>query len=488
MARTKQGAGRPAGGSELLRHLPAVERVLELEAVDRLARGASRDLVVTCVRRILGQVRSEIRGGSRSEAPSLSAIGSAVEDEVARMRTGGKVFVINGTGTLLHTNLGRARIPAEVAEYGARVARSCVDLEIDLEKGKRGNRFRHLQELLAMLTSGEDGILVNNNAAAVLLVINTLALGKEVIVSRGELIEIGGSFRLPDIIRSAGGRLVEVGTTNRTHRKDFEAAIGPETGLIMKTHTSNYRVMGFTRGVSSEELVDIGRRHRVPVFEDLGSGCLVDLRRFGIDPEPTVGEVVRSGVDVVSFSTDKLLGGPQGGIVVGSTATVQRLKKNHLLRALRVGKVDQAMVERTLSLYLEPERVTEVIPFYQALGRSLDYLESQAEKLRSLVSGQLQDERGTVPLEVRVERSTSCIGGGACPTVEIPGFSLQLRHETIPAMEIAARLRRQRPAILTRIQDDTVRIDMRSLMPEDLDLLVAGLARLVNGLRPAREG
>lgn len=479
MARMKRSEGKPARGNELLRHLPAVERVLEHGSVDRLARDTSRDLVVTSVRRTLDRMRAEIRGGTRAEPPSLESIAAAVEDDVTRLRTGGKVFVINATGTLLHTNLGRARIPAEVAEYGARVARSCVDLEIDLEKGKRGNRFRHLQELLAMLTTGEDGILVNNNAAAVLLVIHTLAQGKEVVVSRGELIEIGGSFRLPDIIRAAGGRLVEVGTTNRTHRKDYEAAIGPETGLLMKTHTSNYRVMGFTRGVSSADLVEIGRKNRVPVFEDLGSGCLVDLRRFGVDPEPTVGEVVRSGVDLVSFSTDKLLGGPQGGIVVGGSAMIQKLRKNHMLRALRVGKVEQAMVERTLSLYLEPDRVIEVIPFYQALGRSLEYLESQAEKLRSLVQGQLDE----VPLEVTVERSTSCIGGGACPTLEIPGFCLQLRHATLPAMELAARLRRQRPAILGRVQEDTVRLDMRSVMPEDLDHLVGGLTRLVKALR-----
>jgi L-seryl-tRNA(Ser) seleniumtransferase len=303
-----------------------------------------------------------------------------------------------------------------------------------------------------------------------------------VIVSRGELIEIGGSFRIPEIIRSAGGRLVEVGTTNRTHRKDYEAAITPETGLLMKTHTSNYRVMGFTRCVTSEDLVEIGHRNRIPVFEDLGSGCLVDLRRFGIDPEPTVGEVVRSGVDLVSFSTDKLLGGPQGGIAVGRSSMIQRLRKNHLLRALRVGKVEQAMVERTLSLYLEPDRVTSVIPFYQALGRSLEYLESQAEKLCSLVRGQLDFEPGVVPLEVSVERSVSCIGGGACPTLEIPGFCLQLRHPRLPAMELAARLRRQRPAILARIQDDTVRLDMRTIFPEDLEPLVEGLSRFVKGL------
>jgi L-seryl-tRNA(Ser) seleniumtransferase len=476
-ARRGAGGGDAAAvsgaGRALLRTLPSVERLVSLDEVARLAARIDREIVVESAREVLAAERDAILAGRAVPPAPAAALAARVVQRVLALREGGLRPVINATGTLLHTNLGRARVPAEAAEFARTVAASTVDLEIDLDTGKRGNRYKGLSRLLAALSGGEDCLAVNNNAAAVLLAINTLAAGRAVVVSRGELVEIGGSFRIPDIVRAAGARLVEVGTTNRTRPADYEAAIGPETGLLLKTHTSNYRVVGFTRSVSTAELVALGRRHRVPVYEDLGSGSLRDLSRYGLTREPTVTEVLASGVDLVSFSTDKLLGGPQGGVLAGRARVVRQLKSNPMLRALRIDKVTMAMLEKTLQIYLVPQDVEARIPFYRAIARSPDQVRAEAEAFVAA----LELRR----LRARVVRSWSRIGGGACPTDRLETAAVALEMPGEPAQRLAAILRTGQPPVLGRIHAEQVFLDFRTIFPEDHDPLALALRAVDQG-------
>lgn len=457
-------------GRAALRALPAIEKLLAHPNLVSWIDRAGRDRVVDAARSVLDHWRVQVLAGRASAVPEASPLAQEVAARVGELLDGGLRPVINATGTLLHTNLGRARMPTVVAEAAQWAAASFVDLEIDLDTGKRGNRYKGLQRLLRALTGAEDSLAVNNNAAAVLVAINTLAKKREVIVSRGELVEIGGAFRVPDIVRAAGARLVEVGTTNRTRPQDYERAITPRTGLLLKTHTSNFRIVGFQRSPTTAELVDVGRRHGIPVFEDLGSGSLLDLTRFGLTKEPTVTEVLASGVDLVSFSTDKLLGGPQGGVLVGRTAILKSIRANQMLRALRIDKVTMAMLEATLRLYLHPETVIREIPFYWAIGRSAGEVKAEAEALASQVPAG--------PLSVAVVSTESRIGGGACPTDRLPTFALALKHESLTASHLAARLRTGRPSVLGRIHDDAVLLDVRTIYPDDRPGVVQAIAAL----------
>ncbi|MEK7385500.1 MAG: L-seryl-tRNA(Sec) selenium transferase, partial [candidate division NC10 bacterium] len=383
--------------------------------------------------------------------------------------------VINATGVVLHTNLGRALLSPLALERLAAVAAAASNLELDLATKERGSRYSHVEGLLRRLTGAEDALVVNNNAAAVLLALETLAHGREVVVSRGELIEIGGEFRIPDIMLRSGAVLREVGTTNRTHLRDYAEAIGPNTALLLKVHTSNYRVVGFTAEVASRELVELGRERGIPVMEDLGSGSLLDLRPYGFPYEPTVPETVATGLDLVSFSGDKLLGGPQAGVVVGRREVVGRLKKNPWNRALRIDKFTIAALEATLYAY-ESGTALETVPTLRMLTEPLAAVRSRARRLlRRLAAG--TRER----LAARVVDDRAQVGGGALPTVELPTAALAVGAKAAEARRLDERLRAGDPPVIGRIAEDRLLLDCRTVLASQLPALAKALMAAAEG-------
>jgi L-seryl-tRNA(Ser) seleniumtransferase len=430
-----------------------------------------RQRVTDTVREALHRERRRIRegGGTAADATDLAR---RVVDTLTRSGVFSLGRVINATGVVLHTNLGRALLSPLACERVLEVAAGYCNLEMDVTVKERGSRYVHVAGLLRRLTGAPASLVVNNCASAVLLALETLARGKEVIVSRGELIEIGGEFRVPDIMRRSGAVLREVGTTNRTHLRDYAGAIGPETALILKVHTSNYRVVGFTAAASSPDLVGLGRERGIPVMEDLGSGCLVDLRRFGFPDEPTVPDVVAAGVDLVAFSGDKLLGGPQAGILVGREDLVERLARNPLNRALRIDKLTIAALEATLHAY-EAGNARETIPTLRMLTEPLAAIRQRARRLQRRLSA---DTRRTLGIEVVTSRSQ--VGGGALPTVELPTAALALGTAARPAGALDVALRRGRPPVVGRIEDDRLILDCRTVLPGDVAPLASALARL----------
>jgi L-seryl-tRNA(Ser) seleniumtransferase len=395
---------------------------------------------------------------------------------VADALTRGGLFslgpVITATGVVLHTNLGRALLSPLAQERLREVAASYSNLEMDVARKERGSRYSHVDGLLRRLSGAEAALVVNNCASAVLLALESLARGKEVVVSRGELIEIGGEFRIPDILRRSGATLREVGTTNRTHLKDYANAIGPETGVLLKVHTSNYRVVGFTAAVSSRELAELGRARGIPVMEDLGSGCFVDLTRHGFPYEPTVPEVVAAGVDLVAFSGDKLLGGPQAGIVVGRAELVERLARNPLNRALRIDKFTIAALEATLYAY-EAGTALTTIPTLRMLTEPLPAIRQRARRVLSRMGAEAARALGA-----RVVESTSQVGGGALPTVELPTAVVAIGTSARPAEALDQALRTGRPAVLGHVLDDRLQLDCRTVLPSEVPALAARLAAL----------
>jgi len=455
----------------LLRALPGVDALVTRVAGHAALAGITRRRLTDAAREVLAAERRLVIEG----ASAAAAVEALAERVVTRLSQGG-VFslarVVNATGVVLHTNLGRALLSPLARERLQAVAGAYSNLEIDVSRKERGSRYAHVDALLQRLTGAQASLVVNNCASAVLLALESLARGKEVIVSRGELIEIGGEFRIPDIMRRSGATLREVGTTNRTHLKDYAQAIGPETGLLLKVHTSNYRVVGFTAAVSSRELADLGRERGVPVMEDLGSGCLVDLRRFGFPYEPTVPEVVASGVDLVSFSGDKLLGGPQAGLVVGRADLIGRLAQNPLNRALRIDKLTVAALEATLYAY-EAGDALETIPTLRMLTEAQSTIRRRARGLLRRLSPEIQARLGVALVD-----ATSQVGGGALPTVELPTAAVALGTRERPAQNLDERLRNGRPPVLGRVLDDRLLLDFRTILPSDIPALAAALAAL----------
>ncbi|MDI6907194.1 MAG: L-seryl-tRNA(Sec) selenium transferase [Thermoanaerobacterales bacterium] len=458
-----------------LRLLPPVDEVLR-EIDDRVG-PQPRGVLVAETRRVLEGWRHAILGdeapvtfATREEA--LARVAEDVCERVRRTALPNLRRVLNATGVVLHTNLGRALLSEQAREAVAEAAGRYTNLEFDLATGRRGSRYFLVEGLLAELTGAEAAMVVNNNAAAVLLALSTLARGREVIVSRGQLVEIGGSFRIPEVMEQSGARLVEVGATNKTHRRDYERAVNPETALLLHVHTSNYRIVGFTCEVSVGELAALGHQFGLPVMSDLGSGFLVDLSRFGLPYEPTVQETVRAGADLVTFSGDKLLGGPQAGIIVGRADLVERMKKNPLTRAIRIDKLTLAGLEATLRAYREPDQALRTIPTLHMLTAPYGELAKRAAALEREL-GELVGERALV----EARDAFSQVGGGAMPTAVLPTRVVAVRPHSGTVDGLVTALRSGDPPLIGRVQDDTLLLDVRTLQDEE----IAVAARLVAG-------
>jgi L-seryl-tRNA(Ser) seleniumtransferase len=442
----------------LLRELPSIDRLLKHSRCEALSERYNREYITAQCRAALDQIRSEVRRGGAVADCSEDAILQRIERAIFIDSQPGHIPVINATGTILHTNLGRALLPQAAIDAILAVADHPINLEYDLVAGKRGKREETLQTLLTELTGAEAATVVNNNAAAVLLGLNTLAEGKEVIVSRGELIEIGGAFRIPEIMAKSGAVLREVGATNRTHPADYENAITEKTALLLKVHTSNYRVVGFTAEVTLEQLVAIGKKHRLPVMEDLGSGAFINLSKYGLPKEPIVAERIQAGADVVTFSGDKILGGPQAGLIVGKKDLVTRMNRNHLQRALRCGKLTLAALEATLRRYRQSPNIVREIPTLRAFTRSL-------EEIRKIGEGLLPELQTALGSEfaLGLEESTAQIGSGALPTEELPTLVISIEHKRMSANAIAQGFRSAKPPIIGRINNERFLLDLRCI-------------------------
>jgi L-seryl-tRNA(Ser) seleniumtransferase len=438
--------------------LPSVDRVLRAAGASTLIERHGRALVVDAVRSMLADYRS------RRQGASVEAVLTDCSERLARMAQPSQRRVFNLTGTVLHTNLGRAPLPEEAVIAAAEAMRAPTTLEYDLDSGRRGERDDHIARWLTRFTGAEAALAVNNNAGALVLALNALAAGRETIVSRGELIEIGGSFRLPDLMERAGTKLREVGTTNRTHLRDFAAAIGPETALILKVHTSNYEIQGFTAAAPTAGLAALARDHGVPFVEDLGSGTLVDLENWGLPHEPTVAEALQAGADLVTFSGDKLLGGPQAGLIVGRAELIAKLARNPLKRALRLDKIRLAALEAVLRLYADPDRLAARLPALRLLSRSGDEIAALAQRLLPAVARAL-DGAATVAMA----ETKSQIGSGALPVSLLSSAALALTpvDASGAALEALARRLRGLPVpVIGRIERGRVMLDLRCLENE----------------------
>jgi L-seryl-tRNA(Ser) seleniumtransferase len=417
--------------------------------------------------------RSRILAADQSFAEenlSDSRIMESVKAAVDRAMTPNLKRLVNATGVVVHTNLGRSLLPEAVLKNVALIAGSYSNLEYDLQAGKRGSRYSAVEEILCEISGAEAGMVVNNNAAAVLLCLETMAKSKEVIVSRGELVEIGGSFRVPDVMAKSGGILREVGTTNRTHLRDYEQAIGEHTALLLKVHRSNYSIVGFTAEVPLKELVALGVRHAKPVMEDLGSGTFIDFSKYGLAREPTVQDSVAAGTDVVTFSGDKLLGGPQAGLIVGKKSILERVRQNPLTRALRIDKMTLAALEATLRLYRDEEKAIRTIPTLRMLTMDLAEIVNRASRLAKCLNG-IGDSR----LEVTLIDLSSKAGGGALPLLNLPSKCLKLKIEAMSVNSLEQYMRRHTPPIIGRIEDDGFVLDPRTLRDDELPIIQSAL-------------
>lgn len=443
----------------LYRRIPKVDVLLEDEKIRELTEQYSYDTVLEAVREELDKLRALI-GTCEDEAEGIREIEQLsvrIQEAVKAMHTPNMRTVINGTGTILHTNLGRAPIGERHMRHIADIAMNYSNLEYNLEEGARGERYSHFEKLLCKITGAEAAMAVNNNAAAVMLILSTMGKGKEVIVSRGELVEIGGKFRIPDVMEQSGATLVEVGTTNKTHYTDYENAITEETAALLKVHTSNYRIVGFTDNVSIAELVPLGKEREIPVIEDLGSGVLIDLSKYGLTYEPTVQDSVRNGADVVCFSGDKLLGGPQAGIIVGKKKYIDQMKKNQLTRALRIDKFTAATLEVVLQEYLSEEKAIQNIPALRMITKEIEEITRDAQELEALL------QQAELPAQIQMEPCESQIGGGSLPLERIPSMAVTIHPEKITTAELELRLRHMSVPMIVRTMNDKIVIDVRTV-------------------------
>jgi L-seryl-tRNA(Ser) seleniumtransferase len=454
-----------------LRRLPSTDAVLRAPGAEALAERWGRAALVRAVRSVADDLRRQAASGGEGADSSPESVLAAAGAFLERAGRPSLSRVINATGTIVHTGLGRSLLAEAAIEALEQAARYPCALEVDMQSGRRGSRDVHVRDLLCELTGAAAAAVVNNNAAAVSLAVNTIAQGREVIVSRGQLVEIGGSFRLPDVIERSGARLVEVGTTNRTRLPDFAGAITDSTALLLWVHASNYRILGFAEQVELPDLVALGRQRGIPVMADLGSGALVDVSALGLGHEPTAQEAVRAGANVITFSGDKLLGGPQAGVILGDPDAVGRMKRNPLARAVRVGKLTLAALEATLRLYRDPDSLLEAIPTLRMISRSEAEVEGAARQVKQAAAGAIEKLA-----RASVERGASCVGGGALPGDEIPTWVVALEPVAASAEDLAARLRGCTPPVLGRIHRGRVLLDMRTVHEDQVAELVAALA------------
>ena len=451
----------------LLSQIPAINKILLLDEIKELMNTYTEVAIKSAIKQYIEEIKQAILNEELSEVPSLSKIVGEVARIVEKEDKNSLRRVINATGTILHTNLGRSLLSEKIKENIESVAFNYSNLEFDIDNKKRGSRYVHLIDIIKKLTGAEDVLVVNNNAAAVLLTLNTLVKDQEIIVSRGELVEIGGAFRIPEIIKLSGGVPVEVGTTNKTHLKDYENAITEETGALLKVHTSNYKILGFTESVSNEEISYLARENELVSINDLGSGQFVDFSKFGLPYEPTVKEILDSGIDIVTFSGDKLLGGPQAGIIVGKKKYIEKMKKNQLTRALRVDKMTLASLEATLKLYLDEKDALEHIPTLHMISLSKERLFGKADVLKTKLS--------SLDFDIRIEEDKAEVGGGSYPASYLESVTVKLTHRKLHATEIERRLLEVEIPIITRIKDNSIILDMRTLRTREFDIVKAAL-------------
>jgi L-seryl-tRNA(Ser) seleniumtransferase len=465
---------------ELLRKLPAVEHMLQQTSIQEALRLQPRKLVIESIRQVLTAKRNLLLAAPETAEQVNVAVDHLVEEILQRLEALSEYTlrkVINATGIVIHTNLGRSLLPQEAVDRLQMISQTYNNLEYDLDRGQRGSRYVHAEAILREITGAEAALVVNNNAGAVFLALNTLAKDREVIVSRGQLVEIGGSFRIPDVMRSSGAILREVGCTNRTHLRDYESAICEHTALLLKVHCSNYRIIGFTAEVSLSDLTSLGRKHGLPVMEDLGSGCFVELSPFGLEGEPTVQETVQAGIDVVTFSGDKLLGGPQAGIILGREEFIERCKKNPLTRALRVDKMTLAALEATLRLYRDERRALKDIPTLRMISIPLQNLQEQAHHLAAMLKE--MDSAGRFRIEVR--QSISQVGGGSLPGQYLPTFVVAVSSSAKSTQAIETALRNGNPPVIGRIESDQYLLDVRTIQRDELETIKQAFEPFLNG-------
>lgn len=461
---------------KLFAMLPSVDEMLSDTRIEDILKDYPRSLVLESIREVIDSKRKLIVGLDDEKLEKFTVefdeiVESSLESVKIKYSLSLKT-VVNATGTVIHTNLGRSLLSEKIKDDLWHAASRYSNLEYDLEKGERGSRYSHLTETIKRLTGAEDVLVVNNNAAAVLLVLSTMAKGGEAIVSRGELVEVGGSFRIPSIMSLSGANLVEVGATNKTHLKDYEHAITEETKVLMKVHTSNYRILGFTQSIEIEELSKLGKKYDIPVIEDLGSGVFIDLSKYGLSYEPTVLDSIKQGADIVTFSGDKMLGGPQAGIIVGKKKYIEKMKKNQLTRALRVDKLTICALEATLRMYLDEDKAIEEIPSLKMLTYSIEELEDKADKLYKKI------EELNLDATIKIEDGFSQVGGGSMPLETIKSKVISITPSNINVSLLEKKLRLSKSHIIARVYDNKYILDVRTIFEDEFDIIANELKNI----------
>lgn len=453
--------------------IPKIDELLEKNEIKNLMVLMPRKIVVEAVRQEIDILRQKIKANisEKEIIDIITNIDESIRLRASTMNSYKLKRVINATGVVIHTNLGRSLINEKIMENIKEVSTNYSNVEFDLENGVRGSRYSHFEEIIATVVGGEASMVVNNNAAAVMLVLSTMAKNKEVIVSRGELIEIGGSFRIPDVMEQSGAKLMSVGTTNKTHLNDYEDAINDNTAAFLKVHTSNYRILGFTSSVDAEELFQLKEKYSIPIIEDLGSGVLIDLSKYGLEYEPTVQDSLKKGVDIVTFSGDKLLGGPQAGIIVGKKKYIDAMKKNPLTRAFRVDKFIIAALEGTLKYYLDEKFAIEEIPTLRMLTSSIESIKEKAINLKNLINENIHNEY----LSVDIEDSYSEVGGGSLPLERIKTKCVVLTVNGKSTQAFENNLRKHEIPIITRLNKDKIYFDLRTIRADEINIIVNGI-------------
>lgn len=457
-----------AKNNEIFKLIPKVDVLLEDSKINKLIDEYGRDIVVDVIRECVDDLREFVKQNQSVDEvkDKIKNLPNEIKEWLISKHQLSVKKVINGTGTILHTNLGRAPLSQKHLDKVNKIMSGYTNLEYDLQKGQRGLRYSHIEDKIKYITGAESAIVVNNNAAAVMLVLSSLAKGREAITSRGELVEIGGSFRIPDVMEASGTKLVDVGTTNKTHISDYENAITENTALFLKVHTSNYKILGFTDSVSLDDMCKLGEQHQIPVYQDLGSGVLVDLEKYGLEHEPTVQDSVKAGVDVISFSGDKLLGGPQAGIIVGKKEYIDKIKKNPVTRALRVDKFTISVLDAVLCEYLNEENAITNIPILKNLTQDISAIKKSAEHLFELLS------KSKIDFKIKLIKTKSQAGGGSMPTLEIDSYGIEFSPKNMSVSQLEVKLRFLDIPIIGRTSHDKFILDVRTLNKDDFKTIV----------------